>query len=39
MGSGSIVLYNADKIQPGAAADGVQLCPFSVKELAPEGQG
>src|SRR5438876_2692295 len=39
MGSGSIVLYNADKIQPGAAADGVQLCPFSVKELAPKAKG
>ena len=39
MGSGSIVLYNSDKIQPGAAADGVQLCPFSVKELAPKAKG
>ena len=39
MGSGSIVLYNADKIQPGVAADGVQLCPFSVKELAPKVKG
>jgi len=39
MGSGSVVLYNADKIQPGAAADGVQLCPFSVKELAPSAKG
>jgi 2-oxoglutarate ferredoxin oxidoreductase subunit alpha len=34
MGSGSAVLYNADKIRPGTAAEGVQLCPFSVKELA-----
>lgn len=39
MGSGSVVLYNADKIQPGAAADGVQMCPFSVKELAPKAKG
>jgi 2-oxoglutarate ferredoxin oxidoreductase subunit alpha len=39
MGKGSVVLYNADKIQPGAAADGVQLCPFSVKELAPSAKG
>src|SRR3989441_649370 len=39
MGSGSIVLYNSDKIQPGAAANGVQLCPFSVKELAPKAKG
>src|SRR5919198_3761443 len=31
MGSGSAVLYNSDKIQPGQAALGVQLCPFSVK--------
>ena len=39
MGSGSAVLYNADKIQPGVAADGVQLCPFSVKQLAPAAKG
>ena len=39
MGAGSVVLYNADKIQPGEAADGVQLCPFSVKELAPSAKG
>jgi 2-oxoglutarate/2-oxoacid ferredoxin oxidoreductase subunit alpha len=39
MGGGSVVLYNADKIQPGSAADGVQLCPFSVKELAPASKG
>src|ERR671939_367012 len=35
MGPGSAVLYNADRIKPGQAADGVQLWPFSVKELAP----
>src|ERR1700674_3666871 len=39
MASGSIVLYNADKIHPGTPADGVQLCPFSVKELAPRAKG
>jgi 2-oxoglutarate ferredoxin oxidoreductase subunit alpha len=39
MGSGSVVLFNADKIQPGVAGDGVQLCPFSVKELAPSAKG
>jgi 2-oxoglutarate/2-oxoacid ferredoxin oxidoreductase subunit alpha len=41
MGPGSAVLYNSDKIriQPGAHADGVQLCPFSVKELAPDVRG
>src|SRR5260370_13382187 len=37
--AGSAVLYNADKITPGGAADGVQLCPFSVKELAPSAKG
>src|SRR5919202_1224682 len=39
MGSGSAVLYNADKIRPGTAAEGVQLCPFSVKELASSAKG
>jgi 2-oxoglutarate ferredoxin oxidoreductase subunit alpha len=39
MKSGSAVLYNSDKIKPGAVADGVQLCPFSVKELAPNVRG
>ena len=39
MPAGSVVLYNGDKIKPGAAADGVQLCPFSVKELAPDIRG
>jgi len=39
MGSGSVVLYNSDKITPGTPADGVQLCPFSVKELAPSAKG
>lgn len=39
MQAGSTVLYNADKIKPGDAAAGVQLCPFSVKELAPNIRG
>src|SRR5438105_3547733 len=39
MGSGSAVLHNADKIEPGTPAPGVQLCPFSVKELAPGVKG
>jgi 2-oxoglutarate ferredoxin oxidoreductase subunit alpha len=39
MKSGSAVLYNGDKIKPGEAAAGVQLCPFSVKELAPNIRG
>ena len=32
--SGSACIYNADTIKPGAAADGVQLCPLPVSELA-----
>jgi 2-oxoglutarate/2-oxoacid ferredoxin oxidoreductase subunit alpha len=39
MRAGSVVLYNSDKIEPGVAAGGVQLCPFSVKELAPKAKG
>jgi 2-oxoglutarate/2-oxoacid ferredoxin oxidoreductase subunit alpha len=39
MRSGSAVLYNADKIKPKEPAGGVQLCPFSVKELAPSLKG
>src|SRR5919199_3198682 len=39
MGPGSVVLYNSDKIQPGTPAPGVQLCAFSVKELAPSARG
>jgi 2-oxoglutarate/2-oxoacid ferredoxin oxidoreductase subunit alpha len=39
MRQGSVVLYNADKIEPGVAAEGVQLCPFSVKDLAPKVKG
>lgn len=39
MRTASAVLYNRDKIKPGTAAAGVQLCPFSVKELAPNIKG
>jgi 2-oxoglutarate ferredoxin oxidoreductase subunit alpha len=39
MGPGSVVLYNADKITPGTPRDGVQLAPFSVKQLAPSAKG
>ncbi len=39
MGAGSAVLFNSDKIQPGPTAPGVQLCAFSVKELAPGVRG
>ena len=39
MKAGSAVLYNGDKIKPGKATDGVQLCQFSVKELAPSIRG
>src|SRR5919109_839079 len=39
MGPGSVVLFNADKIKPGTPQAGVQLCPFSVKELAPNAKG
>ena len=39
MKSGSLVLYNGDKIKPGEVEAGVQLCPFSVKELAPNVRG
>ena len=39
MGDGSAVLYNADRIRPSEPAAGVQLCPFSVKGLAPGVKG
>src|ERR1700732_4729160 len=32
--AGASCIYNADTIKPGAAADGVQLCPLAVSELA-----
>src|SRR5438309_67111 len=34
LASGAACLYNADQIHPGAAADGVQLCPIPVSKLA-----
>ena len=34
LGRGSACIYNADSITPGVAADGVQLCPLPVSELA-----
>ena len=39
MGAGSAVLYNADRIKAGEPNPGAQLCPFSVKELAPGVKG
>ncbi|HSK30481.1 MAG TPA: 2-oxoacid:acceptor oxidoreductase subunit alpha [Candidatus Limnocylindria bacterium] len=39
MKAGSAVLYNSDKIKPGEADAGVQLCAFSVKDLAPKIRG
>ncbi|HMH54156.1 MAG TPA: 2-oxoacid:acceptor oxidoreductase family protein, partial [Candidatus Acidoferrum sp.] len=35
MPKGSSVLFNSDTIKPGDVPAGVQLCPFSVKALAP----
>jgi 2-oxoglutarate ferredoxin oxidoreductase subunit alpha len=32
--AGGAVLYNSDSIKPGPAADGVQLCPIPVSQLA-----
>ena len=32
--AGAAVVYNADTIKPGAAAEGVQLCPLPVSKLA-----
>jgi 2-oxoglutarate ferredoxin oxidoreductase subunit alpha len=32
--AGASCIYNADTIKPGSAADGVQLCPLPVSELA-----
>lgn len=32
--SGACCIYNADTIKPGSPADGVQLCPLPVSELA-----
>src|SRR5437764_5494071 len=34
MRAGSAVLYDGDRVKPGAAAEGVQLCPLPLAELA-----
>jgi 2-oxoglutarate ferredoxin oxidoreductase subunit alpha len=34
LSTGASCIYNADTIKPGSAADGVQLCPLPVSELA-----
>jgi 2-oxoglutarate ferredoxin oxidoreductase subunit alpha len=34
MGPGSAVLYDGDRVKPGSAAEGVQLCPLPLGELA-----
>ena len=34
MGPGKLVIFNADTIKAGDAAEGVQLCPLPVKELS-----
>jgi 2-oxoglutarate ferredoxin oxidoreductase subunit alpha len=34
LSNGAACIYNADTIKPGPAADGVQLCPLPVSELA-----
>jgi 2-oxoglutarate ferredoxin oxidoreductase subunit alpha len=39
MRAGSVVLFNSDTIKPGDAIEGAQLCPFSVKALAPAIRG
>jgi 2-oxoglutarate ferredoxin oxidoreductase subunit alpha len=39
MRAGSAVLFNSDTIKPGDVPAGVQLCPFSVKALAPAIKG
>src|SRR6516164_9325906 len=33
LGPGAAVVYNGDTVKPGAAADGVQLCPLPVSQL------
>ncbi|MCS5527613.1 MAG: 2-oxoacid:acceptor oxidoreductase family protein, partial [Candidatus Poseidoniales archaeon] len=37
LGPGSSVIFNSDTIEPGEAAEGVQLCPMAVGELAGKG--
>jgi len=34
MRPGSVVLFDQERVKPGASADGVQLCPLPLKELA-----
>ena len=34
LGAGAACLYNADQIRPGTPANGVQLCPIPVSQLA-----
>ena len=34
LGAGGTVIFDSDKIKPGEAAEGVQLCPMPVKELS-----
>jgi 2-oxoglutarate/2-oxoacid ferredoxin oxidoreductase subunit alpha len=34
LGAGAACIFNADTIKPGEAAEGVQLCPLPVSELA-----
>ncbi len=33
LNTGAIVLFDGDKIKPGTAAEGVQICPLPLKEL------
>src|SRR5712692_11103520 len=33
MGGGSCVIYDGEKLKPGAAAAGVQLCPMPMKQM------
>src|SRR5712692_2061848 len=33
LNAGAAVIYNSDSIKPGAASDGVRLCPLPVSEL------
>ena len=37
LGPGTSVIFNSDTIEPGEAAEGVQLCPMAVGELAGKG--
>ncbi len=38
MGAGSFVLFDGGSIEPGDAADGVQLCPLPMAELTQENR-